>query len=133
MAVEENVVSALRGFVRAWLEFDPSDKTKVADIDDVRAAAQRMHRVLPKRQKRRRALEQAFAMIDVQGGHSSRTRHGMAGIRVTVEQFDNVLEALHHHVVNAALRKHRAHRDGAIGDALRHRHKVWGYAEILRR
>ena len=46
-AVHQNVVCPLARFVRPRLQLDPGNEPEIADIDDMRAAAQRVDRLLP--------------------------------------------------------------------------------------
>ena len=115
--LDEARVRAPAGFVREGLELDGADETDVADVDDVRQAAQGMHCLLPIRRQLRGARQQALLLQRVEGRDGRGAGQRMAGIRIAVEQLDHRLGAGHERVVDARLHKDRPHRHGAVGDA----------------
>src|SRR3569623_635841 len=64
------------------------------------------------------ALDQTLVPIDVEGGQTSGAGERMRGVGIAVEQFDDVLRALHEGVVDVVADQHAAHRHRAVGDAL---------------
>ena len=133
VAIEEHIVAALAGLAWARFKLDAGNEAYIADVDDVRAAPQRMDRLLHGWRKRGGALEQAFALVYIERREPRRAGHRVAGIGIAVEELDKVLRTLHERVVDAPLHEHGPHGYGAVGDALGGGHEVGCDAEILRR
>ena len=77
------------------------------------------------------AVEQALLLVGVEGGEAGGSRHRIAGIGVAVGELDEMLGAVHEGVVDLLLHEDRAHRDGAVGDALGGEHDIRRDAEIV--
>ncbi len=111
-------IAALTGLAGLGRQFDRGQQADVADIHHVGQALEAVGCVFPIASEFAAALEQAFAMADVERGQGGRARHRMARVGVAMGQFDGVVWALHEGVVDVLAHQRGAHRDGAVGQAL---------------
>src|SRR3546814_9231098 len=84
----------------------------------MRGILQRLDRIAPIGCEFGAARQQSLTLVDVERREARRAAGRMARIGIAVEQFDRSFGTGHHRVVNLALREHRAHREGAVGEAL---------------
>ena len=97
----------------------------------MRQVLERMEGVRPVVGKLGAAVEQPLLLIGVERGDAGGGRHRIAGIGVAVGELDEVLGAVHEGVVDLLLHEDRAHRDGAVGDALGGQHDIRHDAEMI--
>ena len=90
-----------------------------------------MHGVLPVVGERGPAREQALFLIDLQCRDPGRAGHRVRGIGIAVEQLDLAGWPDHQRIVDLAARKHRAQRNGTVGDALGGSDEIGRDAEIV--
>src|SRR3990170_664808 len=72
--LDEARMGAFARFAGDGLQLDGADQPDIADVDDMRQALQRMHRLLPIGRKLRGAREQAILLVDLKrrdGGGAS--------------------------------------------------------------
>src|ERR1700730_4910609 len=79
-----------------------------------------------------RPLQNTVFGKGVEHGEACSTSERMAGVGITMKQLRSV-RAAHEGVVYLLLHEHRAHRNGAVGDALRRRHDVWNDPQKIAR
>src|SRR3546814_10172874 len=82
----------------------------------MRGILQRLDRIAPIGCEFGAARQQSLTLVDVERREARRAAGRMARIGIAVEQFDRSFGTGHHRVVNLALREHRAHREGAVGE-----------------
>ncbi|MNT12516.1 hypothetical protein D3C72_1474460 [compost metagenome] len=111
-------IGALAGLALQRRQFDGGQQADVADVDHVRQALQAVRRVFPVVPQFAAALEKAVALADFQRRQACRAGHRMPGIGVSVRELDGAFRALHEGIVDVLLHQRRAHRDGAVRQAL---------------
>ena len=99
----------------------------------MRQALQAVDRILPGLGERGAAGEQPFLAVDLQRRDAGGAGGRVAGISIAVEQLDLAFRAVHERIMHLAARKHRAHRDRAVGQALGGRDEIGHDAEIVDR
>ena len=80
-----------------------------------------------------RTLWQVFAFINIERGERRRAGHRVSAIGIAVVQIDIGRWSLHECGMDIAMHEYRAHRNRAVGDALRHRHQIGRHAKLLAR
>ena len=117
----------------AWntFQFYRADQAHVADVDDMRQAAQRMQRVLPVGLQFVRTLEQTLLLVRLQRRDAAGGGDRVAGIGIAVEELDHMLGAGHERVMQSGGGQHRAHRDHTVGQALGAGDHVGQHVEML--
>lgn len=131
-ALHEDIISPGSRRTVAASEFDGADEAKIANVDHVWRALQRVKSILPCCGKRCCSGQKVFVLIDFQSGDAGGAGHWMAGIGVAVEKLDLVFRAVHQAFVNRTLGKNGAHRNCAVGDAFRGADEIGNNAEIIR-
>ena len=89
-------------------------------------------RIVPFLGRVRRPREKSLVAVDIQRGKARGAGGRMAGVGIAVEQLDLALRPVHQRIVHLAAGEDRAHRNGAVGQALRGRHDIRPDTEIVR-
>src|SRR3972149_5634447 len=129
--LDEARVGALRWLAGDGIELDGADQPDIANVDDVRKALERVDCVLPIGRKLRRARQQSLFLVDLQRGDAGCAGNRVARIGIAMEEIDDFLRDTHERVMDLRLHEYRAHRNGAVSDALRRRDDVGRPAEIV--
>ena len=116
----------------AELELDFRFQGDGADVDHVRQAFQRVHRVFPVLLHGGGMCQDLLVCEHVQRRQRSSACERVARIGIAVKQLD-AGRRLHESVVNKGFREHGAHRHHAVGEALGGRHQVRFDIEIVGR
>ena len=130
-ASTKRACARLPGASGIGLELDGADQPDIADVDDVRQALERVDGLLPIGRKLRRARQQSLLLVDLERRDGGGAGDRVARIGIAVEEIDGLLRAAHEGVVDLRLHEHRAHRNGAVGDALRRGDDVGRDVEIV--
>ena len=116
------------------MHLDTRHHADAADIGDHRMVTERKYRFKEIVLEIGGIFEQPVGFIDFLGGDSRGAGGRMGRVGVAVEEFDPVAgRGIHDRVVDFVGNRDAAHRDGAIGDRLRHRDDVGLDVELLRR
>ena len=122
----EYIIGARAGCAIATGQMHCADQAGIANINHVMQVLETVQRLLPVDFQLAGAGQQTVAGIDIQGRQASGGGHRMTGVGVAVEQFDQALRAVHKGILDLAADKHRAHGNGAVGQALGGGHDVRG-------
>ena len=131
-AAAEDIQRALRRLAGARRQFHRANQADIANINHVRQALQRMHRILPIGFQRQRPARQILGTMQFQRGNRRRRRQGMAGIGIAMEEFDAGAGAGHDRIINLILHGNRAHGYGGVRQSLGHGHDIGHHAQALR-
>src|SRR6516165_4160037 len=84
--LDEAGMRPLRRFARNRIELDSANQSDIADIDDMRQAFERVHRVLPIGRKLRRTRDQPLLFIDLKRRDRCGAGDRVARIGIAVEE-----------------------------------------------
>ena len=91
-----------------------------------------MHRILPIGLQRAGAAWQILSAVQFQRGNGSGGGQRMAGIGITMEEFDARASASHDGIIDVIPDRNRPHGHGGIRQPLRHGHDIGRHAQAFR-
>src|SRR5690606_4821008 len=132
-ALHGNFIRTARRLTGVAFNLQSASHSIIADIRNVTTALEPVQCILEYRAHFLDPINQAVILQDIQGSQCCGAGYRVAGVRITVGQFDRIFRAalLHEGLIDLTLHNHCTHRHSTVGELFGNVHHVRGNPELF--